>query len=799
MTDEKLEGKNTRIPAVKNTQALAEPQIKPIGGIKPAARKKKFRDAASSLMGILLGFLLGGTEFPLQTYPLGCALVSSLPKNMIAVTLGMTVRSVYLTLNGKDLLLPMICTVSLLICRIILNIILFGGRNLLKRLPDPISMKLLLCAIFVFGISFVDALYAGITPQSMLKAAIATLVSVTFALMFSFFFDEEYRHSPVFEAGFGALCFSLALSFAPFAIGGFSVGLAASFAITLYTGFLGAPTRSASVGLLCGVTQGGIYGPVFALAGLVAGIFSDSYVILGGFGALLVTVCGFLYFSGLEAVTAIFPELAASTVLFTFLAAFRFFPRERFPEYACVPERAGMACALWNRKNEQEREKRMMGLSKAMDSLSCMVQGLSERFRRPSIEKMSEKCRDIWQTYCNGCPHEETCKGVCESELEKIASKLVSNLYMGGKLNQDHLWEITRVRCLHLDTIAQQLNELSIKMMEDAIRDDKTKVFALDYGIMSKMFADAAVSEGDKIPADKTLSERLRRAFQRSGLRADQVLVCGERKKTVIVTGEEVAKTSLRAVDIRSICESVCQARFGNPNFILEEGKSAFMLESMPRYTVEAVMKQRPKKGENVCGDSVATAVNADDYFYCFLCDGMGSGEEASLTAKLCRVFLEKMLTCGNRKSTTLAMLNNLLCSRNTECFATVDICEIDLVKGEASFLKSGAVPSFVMREGRLYKISSGTFPIGILPQVSAENTEFELCAGDVIVLCSDGVLSEADVCDGEDVVRFLDLITREWTEDLNAMAEKILTYSADFSVRTDDMSIAFLRVKQAK
>jgi|GEM_PF-1269448 len=801
MTDEKLDEQVTQIPIRRDTQILAEPQVKPIDGIKPVAKRRTLRDAVASVTGFILGFLLGGTEFPLQTYPLGCALISSLPKNMITAMLGIIARSVYLTLNGKDLLLPMICSTSLLVCRIILNIVLFGMKSLLKlrKLPDPISMKTLLCAIFVFGISFVDAMYVGITPQSVLRAVLVTLVSVTFSLMFTFFFDEEYRHSPVFEAGFGALCFSLSLSFLPFSIGGFSIGLAAAFAITLYTGFLGTPTRSASIGLLCGVTLGGFYGPVFALAGLVTGIFSDTYAILGGFGALLVTVCGFLYFAGLETVTQIFPELAASTILFTFLAAFRFFSRERFPEFSYIPEKENMACALWTKKNEQEREKRMLGLSKAMDSLSCMVQGLSERFRRPSTEKLTEKCREIWESHCAGCPHEATCKGLSDSESEKIAAKLSSNLYMGGRLNQDHLWEITRIRCLYLDTIAQELNALSVKMLEDAIRDDKTKVFALDYGIMSKMFADAAVSENDKIPTDKALSERLRRAFHRLGLRADRVLVCGTRKKTVIVTGEDIAKTELRSADIRSICESVCLLRFGNPRFVLEEGKSAFILESMPRYTVEAVMKQIPKKGESVCGDSIATTVSEDDYFYCFLCDGMGSGEEASLTAKLCRVFLEKMLSCGNKKSTTLAMLNNLLCSRNTECFATVDLCEIDLVKGEASFLKSGAVPSFVMRDGRLYKISSGTFPIGILPQVSAENTDFELCAGDVIVLCSDGILSDADVCDGEDVVRFLDLITREWTEDLDAMAEKILTYSSDFSVRTDDMTIAFLRIKQAK
>ena len=272
-------------------------------------------------------------------------------------------------------------------------------------------------------------------------------------------------------------------------------------------------------------------------------------------------------------------------------------------------------------------------------------------------------------------------------------------------------------------------------------------------------------------------------------------MVCGDRKKTVIVTGEAIAKTELQPQEIRAVCESVCSVRFGAPQFVLEEGKSAFILQTLPLYKAEAVMKQLPKKGEIVCGDSIASASSGEDYFYCFLCDGMGSGEEAALTSKLCRVFLEKMLVCGNPKAITLEMLNNLLCSRNTECFATVDICEIDLFSGVASFLKSGAIPSFVMRDGHLYKISGGSFPIGILPQVSAAHTDFELCDGDVIVLCSDGIVSDADALDGEDTARFSDLLVREWTDDLEVLADKVLTYSSDFSVRVDDMTVAFLKI----
>ena len=228
MTNEKLEEEMEQHSEGIDTTVLTERQVRPCSGPKPSARKKTLFDVSVAMLSCVLGFLLGGTEFPLQTYPLGCALVASLPRYVVSATLGITARLVYLFIRGSDLLLPMICCVSILICRLILNIVLFGRKKLLhlKRFPDPVSMKMLLCAVFVFGTSFVDALYIGITPYSILRAILTSIVSVTFTLLFTFFFDEEYCHHPVFEAGFGALCFTLSLSLSPFSIGMFSLGLA---------------------------------------------------------------------------------------------------------------------------------------------------------------------------------------------------------------------------------------------------------------------------------------------------------------------------------------------------------------------------------------------------------------------------------------------------------------------------------------------------------------------------------------------------------------------------------------------
>ena len=118
----------------------------------------------------------------------------------------------------------------------------------------------------------------------------------------------------------------------------------------------------------------------------------------------------------------------------------------------------------------------------------------------------------------------------------------------------------------------------------------------------------------------------------------------------------------------------------------------------------------------------------------------MGSGREAAMTSRLCGVFLKKMLLAGNSKPVAMEMLNNFIRSKNTECFSTVDLLEIDLLNGRASFIKSGAVASYVKRGEQIFRISSNTMPVGITKEINAEEVTFELEDGDVIVMVSDGV-----------------------------------------------------------
>ena len=126
-----------------------------------------------------------------------------------------------------------------------------------------------------------------------------------------------------------------------------------------------------------------------------------------------------------------------------------------------------------------------------------------------------------------------------------------------GKIDRERLYDITKVKCPMLDAIAAEISACSAKMLEEAIREDKTQIFAFDYEAMAQMFADAASGGNLNFNVDKVLSDKLRRRFLRAGLRAENLVVCGDRKKYVIATGPDIAHTELRPADIREICESV--------------------------------------------------------------------------------------------------------------------------------------------------------------------------------------------------------------------------------------------------
>ncbi len=758
-----------------------------------------FKQMANILTMLTAGFFLAGAELPFSVYPLGCALVCALPKYGTCALMGIWLRCIYAAALGNDLLIYALCATVALLCRYFLCLWLYGKQKLivLGRLPDTLSVRVLLGSVMISSFSLFKIILGNITAEKMTGMLFSAIACGIFSLLFSFFFEKEHRGTPAFEAGLGAAVFAVSLSLLPFSLGEFSFAMTGAFALTLYIGYLGSVTRSAAAGLLCGLAIGGYYAPVLALAGLVAGIFSEVHAFLSGVGAILISVCGILYFGGGDSVLEVLPECIFAAAGVTGAALMGFAKPLSAPvEEHELAKRKTAVHAFFRNHQEAERERRMTEIAHSMQNLASVMETLSKQSRTPDKTKLTSECAAILSSHCRSCPHSDACKGIGSESIVHISQTIASHFISKGKINHGLLSKILPGDCPKTEHLMRELDMIAGEMLEDAIRQDKTKVFAMDYSTMAQMFTDAAADGEHHIAENTKRSAMLRKYLSESGFPFETVSVYGDRKQYLILSGnnERIFETSFSS--LQSLCSELCGIPFGKPYSVNEAGKELLILESMPAFSAETVCKSRCKKGETLCGDSFSHIETADGYYHAFLCDGMGSGEDAAMTSELCRIFLENMLNCGSKKATTLEMLNHFLSSRATECFATVDLVEVDLMQGIASFLKSGAVASYVIRRQTLHRIDSGTFPIGIMSEISAEVTEFELCDGDIILMCSDGV-SEKEPEDGIDPVWLREFIIKNGTDDLEALAEAILIKAAAFSDHPDDMTAALIRIRK--
>lgn len=173
----------------------------------------------------------------------------------------------------------------------------------------------------------------------------------------------------------------------------------------------------------------------------------------------------------------------------------------------------------------------------------------------------------------------------------------------------------------------------------------------------------------------------------------------------------------------------------------------------------------------------------------------MGSGREAALTSKVSSLFLERMVGAGCGEAEALSMLNDFTKERRIECSSTVDLLKIDPFCGEAVFFKSGAAPSFVLRDGKLFKIECESAPLGILDRVIAKSVNFKLRRGDVIIMLSDGAIQ-----DGDSEAWLYEYLSGgvRFSGDLPTAAKEIATAAARRAKSPDDTTVGIVRIEAA-
>jgi len=156
-----------------------------------------------------------------------------------------------------------------------------------------------------------------------------------------------------------------------------------------------------------------------------------------------------------------------------------------------------------------------------------------------------------------------------------------------------------------------------------------------------------------------------------------------------------------------------------------------------------------------VSGDNFSVLELENGNFLMGLSDGMGSGSTACKESELVLDLVERFLEAGFSMETAIRMMNSAMVLKGeAELFSTVDLCNIDLYNGKASFFKIGAAASFLKRDGEVSCFSSRTLPVGVGNNPEVDKVEMELKNGDFVVMVTDGVLEYLHVPKPEETMQ---------------------------------------------
>lgn len=529
-------------------------------------------------------------------------------------------------------------------------------------------------------------------------------------------------------------------------------------------------------GLLLGAVFDLVYIPLLCVAAVLFCLISPLKKTAGLAAVCAAIVIWCYYFGNVSGLVGVLPPMLLSVPVFLVAEKyFTFFSSDKKGNIGEGSDGFYFAAAVTEKNKGEAVKDRLTSLSDAFSSLSETFYKLSDRFRRPDMLGLKKLTDSSFERVCEGCRNRDVCWGAEYADTLDAVRCITASLHTKGKVDREDLPEKFLSSCMRTDKLISDVNIECARATEGIIRSEKIGVFASNYDDMTSILRDALESDRDEYVCDTQIGGRVYEYLCSVGLNVSGVVVCGKRCRHVVVKGIGLGgdQGSISSGELCRRISDLVGVRMSGP--VLEVGKDGtiMLFSSRPGYRaicshgrVAAADTSIGRDTDKIyldpfsedmgadklcCGDTTDAFLTDNSYFYSLISDGMGSGAEAAFVSGVSAMFIEKMLSAGNRADITLRMLNNFLRSENSgcggECSVTVDLMELDLMNGTASFIKSGAAPTYILRTGTVYKVSSRTMPIGIIKDPDARITKFDMKVGDIVVMVSDGCCPDSDDC----------------------------------------------------
>ena len=223
----------------------------------------------------------------------------------------------------------------------------------------------------------------------------------------------------------------------------------------------------------------------------------------------------------------------------------------------------------------------------------------------------------------------------------------------------------------------------------------------------------------------------------------------------------------------------------------LNSNQCVYTFISANKQNLQVGIATQTKGGSSISGDSNIQTKLKDGKFLIAISDGMGSGKDARKSSKMAIAMLEKLLSSGFDKDTSLRLINSTMASINEDdMYATLDISIFDLYSKNMEFIKNGEVEI----------LKSISLPTGIIENIDLVVYDKDIEDDDIIVMCSDGILESSEEYTNKELwIKFL--LEEMETNDPQKIADIIMQEAIDnnYGKPKDDMTVVVAKINDIK
>ncbi len=353
-------------------------------------------------------------------------------------------------------------------------------------------------------------------------------------------------------------------------------------------------------------------------------------------------------------------------------------------------------------------------------------------------EKVCRKCGlklFCWDTACN--------------QTREAFAKLTPVLKAKGAVTAEDLPAYFTDRCPKTADLTAAVNGLYTQFISREAARRKVaqakQVAAEQFEGISDMLAEFSGELREIASIDSALSERVAGMLREMGEDPEEVYCILDRYDRMRVEIYSESPLKPEAACLREELSALTERPLDGPCTVSAEDVTRTAFFEQARLKVDYGCCQLTARAGKISGDCCDTFSDGKGFYHMILSDGMGTGGRAAVDAIMTVSFVLRLIKAGFGFDAALKLINSsLLIRTGEETLATLDIGCIDLYTGRMEFLKAGAAPSFLCREGKVAEITGSSLPAGILQGIHYDRRSVRLREGDLIVMMSDGAMTVA-------------------------------------------------------